>query len=765
MDLSQTKLIKDEWEAMERRVSANEHEILKLIQNGYNDINLRYNNIISLLGLMKIENVTDAHHHHFYMEYFDKKIGKLIKKYQLEKMKKKKKKKNILKKKDLIRIKNIEDKMDKKKVFEFILIKLFEKFLKKGDAYHYYTVSKLLKLDVFKCNTYLTAFIKRILESKKMDKSHIIKDAKKIMEQNTYLNKFKDITLYDHQKRLFYCCKQPGPKLILYKAPTGTGKTLSPIGLSQGHKLIFVCAAKHVGMQLARSCVSMMIPIAVAFGCNDPGDIRLHYYAAKDFVKNRRTGGIFRVDNAVGDKVQIIISDIKSYLSAMRYMLAFNPSDEVILYWDEPTITLDYDTHEYHDILAKNWEENLIPNVILSSATLPDQSSIEPFIRSHHMKFPSTAIHNISSYHFKKTIQMIDESGNIVLPHFVFEKYEDVLRCVEHISRNKTIMRYFDIGNIGDFISYVDPLLPDRYKIDMQFENISDITPISIKEHYINILSKLGDKYTPIYEYFKDKNGNYQSIANITTSDAYTLTNGPTIYICDDVDQMADKYIEEAQIPKKELDNILSKINANSKIRAKLKTLEKNYQKKADKDEKYEDDSSASTMEAMYNSLYEITMNSKYIPNSTRHLEKWGHPDEKHAFRGTIPEDIVEKITLLKIDEKYKVLLLMGIGVFKKDMNTTYLEIIKKLADDENLFMILASSDYIYGTNYQFCHGYVGNEVLTQEKMIQAFGRIGRFNLDHEYSVRLRDNALIEKMLLPSENHQEADNMNRLFGI
>ena len=167
----------------------------------------------------------------------------------------------------------------------------------------------------------------------------------------------------------------------------------------------------------------------------------------------------------------------------------------------------------------------------------------------------------------------------------------------------------------------------------------------------------------------------------------------------------------------------------------------------------------------MYNSLHEITMNSKYIPNSTRHLEKWGHPAEKHAFRGTIPEEIVEKITLLKIDEKYKVLLLMGIGVFKKDVNTTYLEIIKKLADDENLFMILASSDYIYGTNYQFCHGYVGNEVLTQEKMIQAFGRIGRFNLDHEYSVRLRDNALIEKMLLPSENHQEADNMNRLFGI
>ena len=32
MDLSQTKLIKDEWEAMEKRVHENEMEILKLIK-------------------------------------------------------------------------------------------------------------------------------------------------------------------------------------------------------------------------------------------------------------------------------------------------------------------------------------------------------------------------------------------------------------------------------------------------------------------------------------------------------------------------------------------------------------------------------------------------------------------------------------------------------------------------------------------------------------------------------------------------------------
>ena len=35
MDLSQSKLIREEWEALERRVEPKENEILKLIRNGY----------------------------------------------------------------------------------------------------------------------------------------------------------------------------------------------------------------------------------------------------------------------------------------------------------------------------------------------------------------------------------------------------------------------------------------------------------------------------------------------------------------------------------------------------------------------------------------------------------------------------------------------------------------------------------------------------------------------------------------------------------
>ena len=96
-----------------------------------------------------------------------------------------------------------------------------------------------------------------------------------------------------------------------------------------------------------------------------------------------------------------------------------------------------------------------------------------------------------------------------------------------------------------------------------------------------------------------------------------------------------------------------------------------------------------------------------------------------------------------------------------------YMEIMKKLAEDQKLYLIIASSDYIYGTNYQFCHGYLGKDLggITQEKIIQAFGRVGRSNAIQDYSIRLRDDTMIDKLLKPADHKPEVDNMNLLFGI
>jgi len=54
---------------------------------------------------------------------------------------------------------------------------------------------------------------------------------------------------------------------------------------------------------------------------------------------------------------------------------------------------------------------------------------------------------------------------------------------------------------------------------------------------------------------------------------------------------------------------------------------------------------------------------------------------------------------------------------------------------------------------------------MTQEKTIQAFGRIGRKNNQMDYTLRVRDDTLIKKLFLPEENNIEIVNMNRLFAV
>ena len=95
----------------------------------------------------------------------------------------------------------------------------------------------------------------------------------------------------------------------------------------------------------------------------------------------------------------------------------------------------------------------------------------------------------------------------------------------------------------------------------------------------------------------------------------------------------------------------------------------------------------------------------------------------------------------------------MGIGVFMKHESIGYVEIMKELAQQQKLILILATDDYIYGTNYQFCHGYLGKDLihLTQEKIIQAIGRVGRNKQCKDYSIRMRDNTFINKIFKPLE--------------
>lgn len=862
MDLNQRKLNKSEWESIEIPVSSEENKVLQLIIKGFSDVNIRINDHNSLLSYLKIEYTTKMEDY-LYNKYFSEKVNKIFQKYGIDIVVENDTKVQI-KTADKIRLeKNDEKQLASQDIFEFVLINHFEKIFKydfksvekkgdhekyKGFLLHYFTVYKLIRYNI-KINRHIMHIANVII--KKYEALYpslindIIENTVELIEKNDTLLKYNDLTLYEHQKEIFTLFKNnPLPKLVLYMAPTGTGKTLSPIALSEKYKIIFVCAARHVGLALARAAISVNKKVAFAFGCASADDIRLHYFAAKVFTKNKRTGGIGKVDNSVGDNVEIMICDIKSYLPAMFYMKSFNAPENLLLYWDEPTITLDYEEHEFHEIIKKNWANNLIGNVVLSSATLPKNKDLTATIADFKTKFNSQ-IFNIHSYDCRKSIPIVNKDGCVVLPHYLYEEYDDILKVVEHCENNLTLLRYFDLKESVEFICFClrSNFVKSKAKLARYFETLDDVNMTNVKIYYLTVLKNIIEgTWGSVYIHFKstrtqkltfnhtiDEQGNKILRANsigpgvtvppkitgelrrvasevptspntsnciyVTTKDAYTLTDGPTIFITNQIEKVAKFYIQQANIPVKVMNDLIEKIEHNNVLNRKLNELEKMVEFLEDKMEKTTESTAKngikdgkmkdcqkmnrdvgndnSEIHKIMNDMSNIktliknaTLNEIFVPNKQLHLKKWADGlNVASAFTSNIEEPVVNDIMMLHgIEDSWKILLMMGIGVFTNHNNIAYTEIMKKMADQQKLYMIIASSDYIYGTNYQFCHAYISKDLnLTQEKIIQAMGRIGRNNIQQNYTVRFRDDGLIKKLFTEDLEKPEVRNMNRLF--
>lgn len=920
MDLRQRKLNKIEWDSIEIPVSVEEKTILKLIQNGFHSVNIRMNNTNSLFAFLKIE-YSEKMEDYLYNKYFRNEcdiIEQNIKLIYNSYIGVNVNSNVLINSADKIRLERNDDKTIKKHdLYEFVLIKYVNHLLecvekkKNNDKFmfYYFTLFKLIRNNVTKVNRHILFIVNKVLDilKQRITVSTIIEKADDFIEKNKDLLKYNDLTLYDHQKEIYTIFKRDikgdeeededdldennekqrpvaPAKLVLYIAPTGTGKTLTPIGLSEQNKIIFVCAARHVGLALAKSAISIKKKIAFAFGCETADDIRLHNYAVKDYVKNSNgeyityKGGNKKIDNSLGNNVEIMICDIKSFIVAMHYMRAFNKDkygrdkhDNIIVYWDEPTITLDYENHEFHEIIKRNWNENLIQNVVLSSATLPKLYEITETIGDFKTKFKNNCvIENISSYDCKKSIPIINKDGFVVLPHYLSDDYEQVLQIAKHCENNMTLLRYFDLKGIVDFISFVNAnnYISNKWKLEYHFETLENINMTNIKIYYIRLLQNiLKGTWGATYLHFKtirrpkivdnnkiDANGNklrkIQSVGPgsssssssllqgqpisrlqseqslnlnglnsisinenttnkvsgtagvyVTTKDAYTLTDGPTIFITNDIEKIANFCIQQANIPAIVMEDIAKKIHYNNGLNEKLHLLENEMEfakeqleksvssnttdigksKKSGKDikkinrenpEDMVDKTNISKLSNEINSLRSklktVLLNDAFVPNKNAHMQKWADDDKmdtSSCFTSDIDEYVVNEIMLLKgIADSWKVLLMMGIGVFINHENIKYTEIMKKLADEQKLYMIIASSDYIYGTNYQFCHGYLSKDLnLTQEKIIQAMGRIGRTNIQQNYTVRFRDDSQIMKLFTNDTEKPEVVNMNRLF--
>jgi len=340
-----------------------------------------------------------------------------------------------------------------------------------------------------------------------------------------------------------------------------------------------------------------------------------------------------------------------------------------------------------------------------------------------------------------------------------------------------------------------------RYAVERHFSDIADINMTNIKSYYLELLENVqADRWPEIWAHFQaQRTRMHASNVNITAQDAHTLTCGPTLFLANDVEKIAKFALQIAQIPECVMGDLMDIIEHNNVIKDAMAELEREIEDKMeegtndkdkdgkdkDKDKKHskklDDMRFSPEVKRLQEKMDELrqqvkwgALNDMFVPNRAEHLKRWAPhlTAEEAAMTGAFtsrvePED-VERIMVLPIENIWKVLLMMGIGVMtdQANSNKTYTEIMKELAQNQRLYLIIASTDYIYGTNYQFCHGYLGKDLsnISQEKIIQALGRIGRNKLQQEYSIRFRDDAhLVQIFQASAVAKPEVVNMARLL--
>ena len=815
--LQQTKLTKYEWDIIEKPLeSEKERHILKMIHDGYNNVSIQYNSFVCVREFLNIARTFD---HFIFEQIFKEKLQKINKKNCLDleqTMKSMVQDDKKISKADKIKMKNSLQLFEKgnyrETLIEFILLKELKsisKIIQKvKEPYHdkkylfaLYNLYIIWTKNQDSLNVHVTQLISHVVNHRlhHLTVHHMMNHVSKYLEHNS-CHQYQSFSLYDHQKSIYTIFKEQKDKpiFVFYCAPTSSGKTLTPIALTQEYKVLFVCASKHIGLGLAKSAFSLKKKLGFAFGCKDIDQIRLNYNA----ISTYKTVGKRKLpDHSDGKNVELMICDIVSFESAMLYMKAFHPLDKIVLFWDEPTIGLDVCEHTLHECIRHNWKSHSIPNVVFSCATLPKEDKIQPIVKAFLQKHPDAHVQYIETYDQVTNLMIYDHYGNVIMPHMYYEDHRELVAFLDY--QGKKYYKFYNGKECATFLCFYNDHIEHGF-IESHFHGVEEFHLEHIKEVYVFCLKQITpEKWPGIRQSYLDSNPlrttPHEHIGSqLTTTHASSLTNGPTLYISDNVEIICKYLLHIAKMDPRILQKIQEKINMNTRISEQLSKKRKDYE---DKIEKFKDNEKVMEnmrfppdimelyreIETLQQNIHDLRIDNVFKPNTRDHYAKWNQDkevdyDESDVYSSYVGDkETKEVMQLYTIHSLYKILLLMGIGVFSNEImpctdehvleedvkkeNNNYVEIMKALAEQKSLYLIIANSDYIYGTNYQFSHCYLGKDMkhMSQEKIIQCIGRIGRQDKNKHFSFRFRSKEQIDLLYQIPQDSIEATNMNKLF--
>ena len=173
---------------------------------------------------------------------------------------------------------------------------------------------------------------------------------------------------------------------------------------------------------------------------------------------------------------------------ALRLLREQSGTTSFILFHDEPTIGAE---NRESRSLAKNVKLMMCPPrwTIVSSATLPTEVELDPFIKRFKRMNPSGHIENVASAKINIGCDTYSHNGTSFLPHLGSGSTDELTECLTNIKDNMFLSRSYTPLSVSELCTFAtESEIPGVPKIGDHFSKIDNLSADAVRLFGLKIL-------------------------------------------------------------------------------------------------------------------------------------------------------------------------------------------------------------------------------------------------------------------------------------
>lgn len=557
---------------------------------------------------------------------------------------------------------------------------------------------------------------------------------------------------------------------ILYKTLPGLGKTTMILGICKyikksdlDIKVIFCCSdiLESVRVQVLRTMYNFGIKFGVGTGSTS------------------ENGSTYKITNSWNcpkdEERELIVAD---YVST--YNILKEKKHNYLLFFDEPTVHTDNETYSLTLKYLSKILYYMPKYTILSSATLPQMSELENVLDNYKKNYSEGKVCEIVSNKTLTGCVIKDFDNNVITPHTKCKNVDELKELLKKIRQFPLLGKFYTLPflmNLNEFMKKFDK--------NIDLDSIESFDQSNILENILILLERVCDfdednfkdfltiEINDVLEEQFDKSRldlKYEKVCHdkLLTSHAFKYigccliaTDNPLEYAKKHLYPIVEKLKEKVKITN--INNNYDKYKRNlKKFQEEIDTINEKYNQESKIDEELEKIMHRKP-EFIFPSVLELNTHS-HIETFAKYVKSY----EKSVLKVPITHDSID-ITEFDIDEEVKFLLYMGVGLYSKNLDPEYCNLVLEMLTDRQLAYVIADESFCYGANYQISNVIINDDIGDSHSIntiLQLIGRTSRVGKSWSGKVYLDTNTckrIVQFFNDPKDNSNEGKNISNSF--